>query len=116
MIESQGCSKVDGLISNSQSKSKQEEEEEEEAEIEGIGIGGPKSTTLDPRIHFDQVTSKWKFEAEDGREYEWVDVKQAWVPVIDESLWFAQQAAYRVEGVDETVCLFSFFFFSLLLP
>ncbi|KAG0152317.1 hypothetical protein CROQUDRAFT_85382 [Cronartium quercuum f. sp. fusiforme G11] len=58
--------------------------------------------SLDPRIHFDKTTSKWQFEADDGREYEWVESKQAWVPLIDESMWSAQQAAYKVEGVDET--------------
>ncbi|WAQ87180.1 hypothetical protein PtA15_8A81 [Puccinia triticina] len=58
-------------------------------------------TFIDPRVHFDKTTSKWQFEDDDGREYEWIEAKQTWAPIIDESLWAAQQTAYRVDGVDE---------------
>jgi hypothetical protein len=60
-------------------------------------------TFVDPRVHFDKTTSKWQFEDDDGREYEWNESKQTWTPIIDEALWAAQQTAYSVEGVDENV-------------
>lgn len=63
----------------------------------------PASPFLDPRVHFDKTTNKWQFEDDDGREYEWIESKQTWTPIIDESLWLAQQAAYKVEGVDENI-------------
>ncbi|WVQ93319.1 hypothetical protein IAU59_000387 [Kwoniella sp. CBS 9459] len=53
----------------------------------------------DPRVHFDKTAGKWQYEDDDGSEYEWTG--QAWVPLIDEELWKAQQAAYAVAGVDE---------------
>nr|XP_031862309.1 uncharacterized protein CI109_002274 [Kwoniella shandongensis]KAA5529381.1 hypothetical protein CI109_002274 [Kwoniella shandongensis] len=52
----------------------------------------------DPRVHFDKTAGKWQYEDDDG-EYEWTG--QAWVPLVDEELWKAQQAAYSVAGVDE---------------
>ncbi|KAK6904420.1 hypothetical protein I203_105233 [Kwoniella mangroviensis CBS 8507] len=54
----------------------------------------------DPRVHFDKTAGKWQYEDEDGTEYEWTG--QAWIPLIDEELWKAQQAAYSVAGVDES--------------
>ncbi|KAA1064261.1 hypothetical protein PGTUg99_001326 [Puccinia graminis f. sp. tritici] len=62
---------------------------------------GTAPTFIDPRVHFDKTTSKWQFEDDDGREYEWNESKQTWTPIIDEALWAAQQTAYSVEGVDE---------------
>ncbi|KAH9452230.1 hypothetical protein Pst134EB_016186 [Puccinia striiformis f. sp. tritici] len=56
---------------------------------------------IDPRVHFDKTSSKWQFEDYDGREYEWIESKQTWTPIIDESLWAAQQTAYSVDGVNE---------------
>ncbi|WVF65672.1 hypothetical protein IAT40_000403 [Kwoniella sp. CBS 6097] len=53
----------------------------------------------DPRVHFDKTAGKWQYEDDDGTEYEWSG--QAWIPLIDEELWKAQQAAYAVAGVDE---------------
>nr|XP_019009720.1 HIV Tat-specific factor 1 [Kwoniella pini CBS 10737]OCF48501.1 HIV Tat-specific factor 1 [Kwoniella pini CBS 10737] len=54
----------------------------------------------DPRVHFDKTAGKWQYEDDDGTEYEWTG--QAWIPLIDEDLWKAQQAAYSVAGVDES--------------
>ncbi|WWC64146.1 uncharacterized protein I303_106754 [Kwoniella dejecticola CBS 10117] len=54
----------------------------------------------DPRVHFDKTAGKWQYEDDDGTEYEWTG--QAWIPLIDEELWKAQQAAYSVQGVDES--------------
>ncbi|WRT68944.1 uncharacterized protein IL334_005926 [Kwoniella shivajii] len=54
----------------------------------------------DPRVHFDKTAGKWQYEDDDGTEYEWTG--QAWIPLIDEELWKAQQAAYSVAGVDES--------------
>ncbi|KAI8972216.1 hypothetical protein BD414DRAFT_500559 [Trametes punicea] len=55
----------------------------------------------DPRIHFDRTSGTWRFEQDDGTEMEYDAVKGAWVPVLDEDLVKAQQAAYSVAGVDE---------------
>ncbi|OBZ68180.1 Splicing factor U2AF-associated protein 2 [Grifola frondosa] len=55
----------------------------------------------DPRVHFDRTVGTWRFENEDGSELEYDAVKGAWVPVLDEDLVKAQQAAYSVAGVDE---------------
>lgn len=73
------------------------------------GSGAPGSTAVgagfadDPRVHFNQVSGKWEFEADDGREYEWSVARNSWVPLVEEDLVAAQQAAYKVEGVDENV-------------
>ncbi|KAI9068269.1 hypothetical protein FKP32DRAFT_1562102 [Trametes sanguinea] len=55
----------------------------------------------DPRIHFDRTAGTWRFEQDDGTELEYDAAKGAWVPVLDEDLVKAQQAAYSVAGVDE---------------
>ncbi|CCA67561.1 related to Splicing factor U2AF-associated protein 2 [Serendipita indica DSM 11827] len=55
----------------------------------------------DPRIHYNTVSQKWEFEDDDGNEMEWDDVKNAWVPLVDEELVRQQQAVYSVAGVDE---------------
>ncbi|KAF8492298.1 hypothetical protein JB92DRAFT_3003401 [Gautieria morchelliformis] len=55
----------------------------------------------DDRIHFSKTTGTWQFEGDDGTEMEWDASKGAWVPLVDEDLVKAQQAAYSVPGVDE---------------
>ncbi|KAG8863479.1 hypothetical protein FRB96_008219 [Tulasnella sp. 330] len=59
------------------------------------------SFASDPRVYFNKVANRWQFEDDDGTEMEWDTTKAAWVPVIDEELLKAQQAAYKVDGVDE---------------
>ncbi|CAD6567680.1 MAG: hypothetical protein TREMPRED_003819 [Tremellales sp. Tagirdzhanova-0007] len=55
----------------------------------------------DERVHFDKTAGKWQYEDDEtGQEYEWTG--QAWIPLVDETLLKAQQAAYSVEGVDES--------------
>ncbi|PLW37591.1 hypothetical protein PCANC_05679 [Puccinia coronata f. sp. avenae] len=74
-------------------------------DAQGIPTGSENAEAspafVDPRVHFDKTTSKWQFEDDDGREYEWIDSKQTWTPIIDEDLWATQQAAYSIDGVDE---------------
>lgn len=36
----------------------------------------------DPRIYFNQVTARWQFEDDDGKEMEWDIVKGTWVEVV----------------------------------
>jgi HIV Tat-specific factor 1 len=76
-------------------------------DAQGIPTGSENAEAtpafVDPRVHFDKTTSKWQFEDDDGREYEWIDSKQTWTPIIDEDLWATQQAAYSIDGVDENV-------------
>ncbi|KAF8577745.1 hypothetical protein K439DRAFT_1532040 [Ramaria rubella] len=55
----------------------------------------------DDRIHFSKTSGTWQYENEDGTEMEWDASKGAWVPLVDEDLVKAQQAAYSVPGVDE---------------
>ncbi|KAI0675135.1 hypothetical protein C8Q78DRAFT_966068 [Trametes maxima] len=55
----------------------------------------------DPRVHFDRNAGTWRFEQDDGTELEYDASKGAWVPIVDEDLLKAQQAAYSVAGVDE---------------
>ncbi|KAI0694004.1 hypothetical protein C8T65DRAFT_711081 [Cerioporus squamosus] len=55
----------------------------------------------DPRVHYDQQAGAWRFEQDDGTELEYDAAKGAWLPVLDEDLVKAQQAAYSVAGVDE---------------
>ncbi|KAF8325274.1 uncharacterized protein EI90DRAFT_2186841 [Cantharellus anzutake] len=55
----------------------------------------------DPRYFFDTVSGKWQYEADDGTELEYDTVARAWVPLVEEDLLKAQQAAYSVAGVDE---------------
>lgn len=55
----------------------------------------------DPRVHFDRASGTWRLENDDGSELEYDSVKGVWVPVVDEELVKAQQAAYSVAGVDE---------------
>ncbi|KAH8918970.1 hypothetical protein BT69DRAFT_1285235 [Atractiella rhizophila] len=56
----------------------------------------------DPRIHFDRLTGKWKFEDDaSGKEYEYDDGKATWVECVDDEVIKRQQEAYSVQGVDE---------------
>ncbi|EJU04273.1 splicing factor u2af-associated protein 2 [Dacryopinax primogenitus] len=65
---------------------------------------GEPGFVQDPRVYMDRVTGTWRFEDDDeeGTEMEWDAKKRNWVPVIDEDLVRAQQAAYSVQGVDES--------------
>ncbi|KZO98919.1 hypothetical protein CALVIDRAFT_535020 [Calocera viscosa TUFC12733] len=62
---------------------------------------GEAGFEADPRVYMDRVTGTWRFEDDDGAEMEWAVLGRKWVPVIDEDLVRAQQAAYSVHGVDE---------------
>ncbi|GBE81197.1 hypothetical protein BKA93DRAFT_814173 [Sparassis latifolia] len=55
----------------------------------------------DPRVHFDRAAGAWRLENDDGTELEYDAAKGAWLPLVDEDLVKAQQAAYSVAGVDE---------------
>ncbi|KAF8441368.1 hypothetical protein L210DRAFT_3759977 [Boletus edulis BED1] len=55
----------------------------------------------DDRVHFSTETGTWRFEQEDGMEFEYDATKSQWVPVLDEDVLRKQQAAYSVVGVDE---------------
>ncbi len=64
----------------------------------------PSAFSTDPRVHFDTTTQKYGYEdLQTGEEFEWNEAGKVWLPVFDEGLVRAQQAAYRVEGVDEEV-------------
>ncbi|KIR58226.1 HIV Tat-specific factor 1 [Cryptococcus bacillisporus CA1873] len=60
----------------------------------------PGQFEQDTRVSFDQVSGKWQYEDDDGTEHEWNGT--AWIPIIDDELVKAQQAAYSVPGVDES--------------
>ncbi|KAM0745932.1 hypothetical protein T439DRAFT_330285 [Meredithblackwellia eburnea MCA 4105] len=57
----------------------------------------------DDRVHFSLESQKWTFEQEDGSSWEWDTLRSAWVPVLEDQLVRAQQEAYKVDGVDESV-------------
>jgi HIV Tat-specific factor 1 len=57
----------------------------------------------DERVYFDKQSGNWRCEIEGGDEVEWNAQRQAWVPVLDDDAFRAQQAAYSVDGVDEEV-------------
>ena len=57
----------------------------------------------DPRLHFSRVSQTWQYEDDDGTEMEFDQVKRIWVPILDEELVRAQQAAYSIAGVNEDV-------------
>lgn len=62
------------------------------------GMGNP------PDMHLDTQTGKWMFEdPQTGQEFEWNEAANAWLPVVEDDLIKQQQAAYSVQGVDETV-------------
>lgn len=57
-----------------------------------------------PDMHLDTQTGKWMFEdPKTGQEFEWNQVANAWLPVVEDDLIKLQQAAYSVKGVDEEV-------------
>ncbi|KAF8829254.1 hypothetical protein F5051DRAFT_320328 [Lentinula edodes] len=58
--------------------------------------------STDQRIYFSKESNTWRYEEEDGAEMEFDAVKGLWVPLIDEDLVKAQQAAYSIAGVDES--------------
>ncbi|GAA5865513.1 hypothetical protein JCM1840_001424 [Sporobolomyces johnsonii] len=67
----------------------------------------PSATPTDdehpaPEPYFDQQAGKWMVETPDGNELEWDQARGGWVPVVDDELLKAQQAAYAVQGVDES--------------
>ncbi|GAA5917803.1 hypothetical protein JCM6882_004551 [Rhodosporidiobolus microsporus] len=55
-----------------------------------------------PEPYFDQQSGKWMVEDRDGNELEWDQARNAWVPALTDEVLKAQQAAYSVEGVDES--------------
>ncbi|KZT57743.1 hypothetical protein CALCODRAFT_469346 [Calocera cornea HHB12733] len=63
---------------------------------------GEAGFEADPRVYMDRVSGTWRFEDDNGDEMEWEVLGRKWVPVIDEDLVKAQQAAYSVQGVDES--------------
>lgn len=65
----------------------------------------------DERVYFDKQSGHWRCEIEEGggiEEVEWDADKRAWIPVLDDEIVRAQQAAYSVVGVDEEVRSFLF--------
>lgn len=59
-------------------------------------------------MHFDSVSGKWMVEDPvSGKEFEWNVAANAWLEVVEDDLIKAQQAAYSVQGVDESVSLTS---------
>ncbi|GJN94356.1 hypothetical protein Rhopal_007430-T1 [Rhodotorula paludigena] len=62
----------------------------------------PQSNEPAPEPYFDRQLGKWCCEDRDGNELEWDAARNAWVPAITEDVLKAQQAAYSVEGVDES--------------
>ncbi|OXH30985.1 HIV Tat-specific factor 1 [Cryptococcus neoformans] len=60
----------------------------------------PGQFEQDIRVSFDKVSGKWQYEDDEGTEHEWNGT--AWIPIIDDELVRAQQAAYSVPGVDES--------------
>lgn len=46
------------------------------------GPAGPSSFEADPRVHYNTVSGKWTFEADDGSELEWEVARGVWVPVV----------------------------------
>ena len=73
----------------------------------GASTTSSASTTMtsdNPNMHFDTQSGKWIFEnPETGEELEWNIAANAWMPVVDDEVLAAQQAAYAVDGVDESV-------------
>lgn len=69
---------------------------------------GPPSFPVDPqvfdsdeRISFSKPDQKFLLVADDGSEYEFDDALRRWIPILDDELAQQQQAAYKVQGVDE---------------
>lgn len=89
------------------STSKLDEETPVDANSNGSAqshAAGPVGTDDNPNMHFDTTAGKWIYEnPETGQELEWNIAANAWLPVVDEDVLQAQQAAYKVEGVDDSV-------------
>jgi HIV Tat-specific factor 1 len=63
----------------------------------------------DHSVYYDRTSNAWRCEVPDNirergdpSELEWNGVQRKWLPVVDDSLIEAQQAAYSVPGVDES--------------
>ncbi|KAL7006819.1 hypothetical protein EMMF5_003705 [Cystobasidiomycetes sp. EMM_F5] len=88
------------------STSKLDEETPVDANSNGSAqshAAGPVGTDDNPNMHFDTTAGKWIYEnPETGQELEWNIAANAWLPVVDEDVLQAQQAAYKVEGVDDS--------------
>lgn len=61
----------------------------------------PQAFDADDRISYSKLDQKFLLVADDGSEYEFDDALRRWIPVLDDELAQQQQAAYRVQGVDE---------------
>jgi hypothetical protein len=45
--------------------------------------GNPSQAFVDdPHISFDKESGKWRYETEDGREFEYDMIARAWVPLV----------------------------------
>jgi HIV Tat-specific factor 1 len=36
----------------------------------------------DPRVHFNKASNKWEYEDEQGKEFEWNEVANGWMPIV----------------------------------
>lgn len=70
---------------------------------EGLGRAPETSLGVDPRVEFNKQTGRWEYEDDDGKSYEWNAAVNKWEPVLDDETIRAQQSAYSVQGVDESV-------------
>jgi HIV Tat-specific factor 1 len=61
----------------------------------------PSTFDADERISYSTLDKKFILVADDGNEYEYDDGLKRWVPILDDELLAQQQAAYKVEGVDD---------------
>jgi HIV Tat-specific factor 1 len=61
----------------------------------------PQTFDADDRISYSTLDQKFLLVADDGSEYEFDDALRRWIPVLDDELAAQQQAAYKVQGVDE---------------
>mgnify|MGYP001607262143 CR=1 len=61
----------------------------------------PQAFDADDRISYSKLDQKFLLVADDGSEYEFDDALRRWIPVLDDELAQQQQAAYKVQGVDE---------------
>ncbi|KAF5393527.1 hypothetical protein D9757_000573 [Collybiopsis confluens] len=66
------------------------------------GSSASAQAVVDSRVYLDKETNTWRYEEDDGSEMEFDATKGLWVPLIDDELVKAQQAAYSISGVDES--------------
>lgn len=52
--------------------------------MQPIQTGAATSFEDDPHISFDRETGKWRYESDDGKEFEYDVVAHAWVPIVRE--------------------------------